>query len=99
MSLTTIYRPTSVEISITIRNRETDALVDPSSTLALTIVDADGTTTTKAIGDLTHDGTGLYSYVHLFSSSAAAGECVITASADAGVTASAITNITRIRIK
>lgn len=89
MSIPSFYLPTAIKISLAVRTVATDALVDPT-TLALVIFDGVNTTT-KTIDDLDHDGTGLYSYVHLLPTTAIAGVFNVKASVDAAVAASAVT--------
>lgn len=99
MSTITIHPPTSVLISIEVRRYDTNALIDPT-TLAATITDYEGTVLgTKVIGDMANASTGLYSFTFLFPASAAEGLATVNISADAAVTASAITKPAYVIIK
>lgn len=98
MSVLTVYPGTSISIPIVIRKVSDSSLVDPSSTLNVTIEYSDETTTSYTISDLTHDSTGNYSKVHLFPLTAPAGRATITATADGAVTLSAITNVAQVDI-
>lgn len=98
MSIPEIYPPSSRKITLEVRQLSDNALVDPT-TLALEICDASETNSTlKAIGDLTHDSTGNYSYIHLFPADSTPGIGYVRATVDAAIQASAQTNITSFRI-
>lgn len=101
MSTTKIYPGTSVKITITVTVEATGAVVDPT-TLALIIAENDdtlATATVKAITDLTHVSTGVYTYVHRFPSTATPETAYIKASCDAAIDATAITDVTSVVIR
>lgn len=96
---TRVYPGTSVSITITVTKVSDGTAVDVT-TLALTITPpGGGTVTTKAVGDLTHGSTGIYSYVHRFPLTTVSGTAYIYAACDAAIDATAIASETSVSIQ